>query len=323
MPNYEVEYISMLETAFNFLFRKGKPVNGSPLNQARQDFVMTCGGCCLHCGKKLTHYNSNTEHIHDRALGGLNKASNKIIICTSCNLARNKTMQMYLGAPSYWRGFPGNWDRVKKYLLWNAVTVDKGHNLGKNYPDVHELFESIMAESNNNFSPPNTWYGRGEHTILIRTESRNKNRFWIRFFDKIFGYESTNQSYEPNHKNTEDIESNDKSQSDNIVKSKRKILDLDKKFYEHILSAINSVEGEIKLETFGTYFQLYLVGNGLARQSLKEFAKSHGIPKRRTFIQTIEDYFPNEIQYRREGATIVYISKKNRDVFVSRIDEEE
>ena len=53
-------------------------------------------------------------------------------------------MQIYLGPPSYWQGFPGNWDRVKKYLLWNAVTVDKGHHAGESYPEVHHIFESIL-----------------------------------------------------------------------------------------------------------------------------------------------------------------------------------
>ena len=75
---YEQEYLKMLETAFNFLFRKGKPVNGSPLNQSIHEFVVTNGGCCLHCGTRLTRKNSNTEHIHDRALGGLTNLQTRL-----------------------------------------------------------------------------------------------------------------------------------------------------------------------------------------------------------------------------------------------------
>ena len=105
MIEYEHEYTPMLSTAYGFLSRKGKTVNGSAINQAKHDFIIASGGCCLHCGTSLTSSNSNTEHIHDRALGGHNKAGNKIIICIGCNLARNKTMQEYLGQPSYWRVF--------------------------------------------------------------------------------------------------------------------------------------------------------------------------------------------------------------------------
>ena len=70
-------------------------------------------------------------------------------------------MQEYLGTPSYWRGFPGNWDRVKNYLLWNAVTVDKGHNCGKEFPEVHQIFESNLNQKSVSISPPNSWFGRG------------------------------------------------------------------------------------------------------------------------------------------------------------------
>ena len=323
MSNYEIEYASILETAFNFLFRKGKSVNGSPLNQARHEFVISGGGCCLHCGKKLTRNNSNTEHIHDRALGGPNASSNKIIMCTSCNLARNATMQQYLGVPSYWRGFPGNWDRVKKYLLWNAVTVDKGHQAGINYPEVHAIFESINIDNNNTLSPPDKWYGRGNQSNLIINMHNNRNGFWIRVFDKIFGYESSsnNNSMEVKPIAEEGDFQNEKKIAK--VQNKREILELKQDFYQHILTALSYIEGEIKLATFSNRFQDYLVEKGFSRQSLKQFAHSYGIPKRRTFIEIIHDYFPEDIQYRREGETMVYIWTNNRGVFECLADEDE
>ena len=324
----------MLETAFSFLFRKCKAVNGSALNSARHEFVISNGGCCLHCGKRLTRKNSNTEHIHDRALGGSNTSANKVIMCVTCNLARNKTMQMYLGSPSYWRGFPGNWDRVKKYLLWNAVTVDKGHNSGKMFPDVHNLFESIIYENGNTLNVPPSWFGRGNNTILIR-ENKGKRNLLIRFLDKIFGYENSSKPRFLNSENMFDVEeqiANERLKQKNSnkdVESKiqngreRRILDLPREFYETILSALDTIEGEIKLATFSNYFQLYLVGKGLRKKSLKEFARSFGIPKNRTCVEIIEDYFPTEITYRREGETIVYISRQKQRVFQYLTIEEE
>jgi len=317
MLNHEQEYLTMLETAFNFLFRKGKPVNGSPLNQARHEFVITNGGFCLHCGTKLTRNNSNTEHIHDRALGGINKSVNKVIMCTSCNLARNKTMQIYLGSPSYWQGFPGNWDRVKKYLLWNAVTVDKGHYAGESYPEVHQIFESILQSNGNLIKPPNHWFGRGDNCNLIVTKPKQRG-FWIRVFDKIFGYESPQDTPVITANKTNLLQTEEKK-----VKAEREILDLDDDFRHHILNAFSSIQGEIDLATFSSYFQLYLVSKDMPKQSLKQFARSFGIPKRRSFIEIIEDYFPNEIEYRRVGQTVVYISAKNREVFEYLANEDE
>ena len=55
----------------------------------------------------------------------------------------------------------GNWDRVKNYLLWNAITVDKGHRAGENYPEVHSIFESILTENGVRILPPGWWSGQG------------------------------------------------------------------------------------------------------------------------------------------------------------------
>ncbi len=308
----------MLETAFSFLYRKGKTVNGSPLNQAHQQFVISFGGQCLHCGRKLTRKNSNTEHIHDRALGGLNSSDNKVIMCISCNHARNATMQEYLGSPSYWQGFPGNWDRVKNYLLWNAVTVDVGHDSGKSFPDVHQIFESKIQNESFRVSPPNSWFGRGDKTELVY---RKKPSIWLRFFDKLFGYSPAtnvrgsnsdfvgkqtskiNDELIPNQseRNTNDPKKQVLKQNPSVIADE---------FSGHILSALAGVNEEVKLETFCNIFKYYLVENGLPAQSLKEYAQSFGIPKRRNFLEIIDLYFSETIGYRRETVTSVYIWPK-------------
>jgi len=316
MLDYEDEYTGMLEDAFNFLFRKGKTINGSCLNTSKHNFIISNGGHCLHCGIKLTQRNSNTEHIHDRALGGANIASNKIIICKPCNLARNKTMQIYLGVPSYWRGFPGNWDRIKKYLLWNAVTVDKGHNYGRCFTEVHEIFEDILLGRGSRSNPPNSWYGRGDNTKIIFSPKQHSNGFFIRFFDKIFGYKkATLKPIQPlSNLNTDLVDE---------PSNTRKIIDVEKEFYHHIISAISRIDGEIKLVTFSQYFQSYLLSQGLPKKSIKDFARSFGIPKKRTFVEIIDDYFSDEISYRREGNYTVYISSKKQRVFQHHSSEEE
>ncbi len=319
MIAYEQEYISMLETAYGFLSRKGRPVNGSPINQAKHDFIVASGGCCLHCGTFLTRNNSNTEHIHDRALGGHNKSENKIIICTSCNLSRNKTMQIYLGQPSYWRGFPGNWDRVKKYLLWNAVTADKGHYAGQNFPEVHHIFEDILRSRGKNITPPNNWFGRDNSPKMIYHHERRRG-FFVRMFDKIFGYEKavTNQVISaPNYQNL--IQP---TEIENQVKNERNIVEVPEIFRIQILNALDKVEGEVNLATFSSFFKLYLASKGFSQTGLKQFAQSFGISKNKTCIQIFQDYFPNEIEWRREGQTTVFIRRKH-GVFEEPKSEEE
>tara|TARA_X000001036_G_scaffold438346_2_gene485911 strand:- start:62 stop:736 length:675 start_codon:yes stop_codon:yes gene_type:complete len=224
-------------------------------------------------------------------------------------------MQTYLGAPSYWRGFPGNWDRIKKYLLWNAVTVDKGHESGRCYTEVHEIFEDILHENGKRCNPPTSWYGRGDNTKIIFAGKRSGDGIFIRIFDKIFGYKKSTIISKPPHK-----EPHRPKKTSQIT---REIIDVDNDFRHHILSAMSSIEGEIKLVTFSHYFQQYLVSQGLPRKSIKNFARSFGIPKNRTFVEIIDDYFSHEIDYRREGRTTVFVKIKNQRVFEYLSSEEE
>jgi hypothetical protein len=319
MIEYEHEYTPMLATAFGFLSRKGKKVNGSAINQAKHDFIIANGGCCLHCGTSLTRNNSNTEHIHDRALGGHNKAGNKIIICIDCNLARNKTMQEYLGQPSYWKGFPGNWDRVKKYLLWNAVTADKGHRAGRVYPEVHAIFEDIIRSEGRKISPPQHWFGRDDNLRIIYAQNKRRGLF-VRFFDKIFGYHNVEQQSTISQADYR-IEIEPTGIETQPVKP-RKIVEVDETFRMHILDALDKVDGEVNLATFSSFFKLYLTSQGFSHKGLKQFARSYGVPKSRTNIQILQDYFPNEIDWRWDGQYTVFIQRKHEVFEVPNREEE-
>ena len=328
----------MLEQAFNFLRKKKKKTVGKKSSWIRVEFVVANGGCCLHCGKILNHKNANTEHIHDLALGGDNCVDNKIIMCIDCNYSRNTVMQNYLGAPRYYRGFPGNWDRVKEYLLWNAVTADYGHDAGAQFPIIHNLFLKQSKDNGQRISPPNYWFGRGiEETPIISIHKRSN---WIiRIFDKIFGYDPvpvmkpivTQKSIKDEEKLARAIEAPQKTGTPKITKRTEPKVpnklypEVDDEFRTLILEALATVEGEIKLASFSHILTEYLTSKGLPEMTMKEFSKAHGIPKRRSFIEIIDNYFPTEIGYRREGVTITYIwlNQTNQGVFEHRVNEEE
>ena len=307
MSDYEVEYMPMLQTAFNFLHRKQKKANGSALNQATQDFVFSHGGQCLHCGIALNRKNSNTEHIHDLALGGKNCKENKIIMCKSCNTARNATMQEYLGLPSYWRGFPGNWDRIKNYLLWNAVTVDKGHNRGNDFPEVHRIFEYHLNQNSNVNSVPSYWFGRGELPEIIHPKNTNNGGLFVKLFDWIFGYKPPTQGGVNDMVFQEACEK--PLQSSQITNSERKCSypDVPDEFRFHILNVLRGIGEEVKIATFSNIFKAYLNENEIQSHSLRDFTYSFGIPKRRTFVEIAEYYFPDSISCRLE----------NKETFIS------
>ena len=321
----------MLEQAFKFLHGKKKCKNGVALTAAHIDFIVASGGCCLHCGKVLNRKNANTEHIHDLALGGDNGLNNKVLMCIDCNNTRNNVMQNYLGHPSYYRGFPGNWDRVKKYLLWNSVTVDEGHEAGKQFPIIHNLFLRHSNGNGRTLVTPNLWFGRGNENNP-KTGKGKRNNWLIRFFDKVFSFEPTViaspiVTQKAKKKAMPPVKSNP---TNPVKKSKPKVPnklypEVDDEFRILILEALSTVEGEIKLASFSHILTEYLTSKGLPEMTMKEFSKVHGIPKRRSFIEIIDNYFPTEIGYRREGVTITYIwiNQTNQGVFEHREDEEE
>jgi len=50
-------------------------------------------------------------------------------------------MQRHLAMPPpYHKGYPGNWDAVKAFLIWSEVTIDDGLSAGIAIPAVHKIF---------------------------------------------------------------------------------------------------------------------------------------------------------------------------------------
>lgn len=109
-------------------------------------------------------------------------------------------------------------------------------------------------------------------------------------------------------------QSKNKDPQEKLQPTSKKYPEVEPGFQNHILRALRDVEGEFKLSTLSTMLEEYLESVGLGAMSFKQFAKSYGIPTRRTAIEIIEHYFSDTLAYRRQGETIV---------FVWRIDHEE
>ena len=300
MHALEQRYQPMLQRAHEFLSNQEKTGNGSSLNSAHRNYVISNGGLCLHCGVKLTKKNANTEHIHDKALGGTNGANNKIIMCKKCNGARNATMQLYLGSPSYYKGFPENWDRVKRYLLWNAITVDKGHLQGRVFPDIQSIFENLISYNGDSIKAPKQWFGRGDCINILHVKTNN---IIIRMLDKFFGFNPTEnfRSYTVNLSSNEDDNS-----SENIVNLDDDLLE-NSDFLDPVLHVLSTIEDEVKLTHFSNLFKNYLEESGEVKQSFKQFARSFGIPNSWSCLNVFERFFPDKITIRRQGS-IVFIT---------------
>ena len=314
MQDLEIRYTDMLETAFNFLNATKGVGNGTPLHPNRRSYVFASGGQCLHCGLILTKKNSNTEHIHDLALGGKNHDVNKILMCKTCNSLRNQLMQLYLGTPSFHKGFPGNWDRVKKYLLWNAITADEGHEAGNIFPQIHRLFEELLESQGCEISPPSSYFGRGNFSNLVQIKNTSKSTgFFTRIFDRLFGFkEQQIETYEIRETQPLDL-----TQNDSIISP----VTINPEFIIQTTNVLESIDGEINLSQFTKLFRENLLDIGIGNLTFKEYANSMGIPKSRSCIQIIDQYFDGVIGYRREGNTVfIWL---NRGVLVTPMVEEE
>ena len=308
----------MLETAYYFLYSKKGAGNGTAIHPKKREYIFMNQGQCLHCGLILTKKNCSTEHIHDLALGGKNHDENKILICKNCNSLRNQLMHQYLGTPSFHKGFPGNWDRVKKYLLWNAITADEGHDAGRIFPILQSNFENLLSLHNKNPVHPAFFFGRGASSNLIITKNQQtKLGFFTKIFDKIFGYNP--RQFEKHITNSPYLESTNYSKGDQNLNLK--FPEVKKEFYDNIMNVMESVDGEIHLSMFSKLLNESLLKSGIGNLTLKQYANAMGIPKSRSCIQIIEHYFPNLISYRREGAGIMIWL--NREVFEGQDLEEE
>lgn len=83
--------------------------------------------------------------------------------------------------------------------------------------------------------------------------------------------------------------------------------EVDPEFQRHVLKALENNDSEVLLGAVSPILSKYLESIGLEGQSFKQFAKSYGIPLRRTAVEIVAHYFDGSLGYRREGKTVVYI----------------
>jgi len=199
-------YAQSLERSKLYLEANNTTAKATSITSTRELCLLRNEAECPICGIKFVGKNHNTEHIHPRSLGGLNKDENKIQMCTACNNARNLTMQGLLGNPPYYKNYQQIKTDVDDFILWSELTADDGLAAGVIFLRIQELF--CMARFANDIPPmPQRAYGRfstwdkddfPNHKInkkrqeslpIEHNKSVRKPGVVVRFLDRLFGYQ--------------------------------------------------------------------------------------------------------------------------------------
>ena len=328
LKSLEHRYSSMLNQAQLFLKSKEKNKNGSAILKNRILHIQDKRGQCPQCGVILEGGNYNTEHIHDLSLGGDNSLDNRVLICKMCNDYRNKMAQGVLGPPRYCNGFPGNWETIKKYLIWGAITIDEGFDAGKSIPSIHNKFLEYATGGIAFTNKPTRYFGRcsqwdvGEE--LISQPIIKKPGLLGMFFDKVFGFESKTAPIEVKVKPTarkpndqlkqgiaEPVKPKKKqlpikeiqiSNPEVVIKKEKptKVI-LDSESGESVLEFLNVLTREITLAALGHDFKAHLVRIGKEEMTMKQFAIKCGNPKSRSLVKIFEEELNEYVHIRKEG----------------------
>lgn len=233
----EKVYSQSIKRADAFLQTKKSIAKGTSITNSRELCLLRNDAECPICGIRFSGKNNNTEHIHPRALGGLNDDYNKVQMCTACNHDRNLTMQAMLGTPPYYKNYEKIKPDVIEFILWAEITVDRGLEEGKIFPRPHQLF--IEARFANDVPPmPRQAYGRfsswsvGDPPNLRFNGSGDENRqtkeiqsgrkigLVERFFDKLFGYQ-------PHTKESNQVTAKKKLETDSEIQNHTKLTSKD------------------------------------------------------------------------------------------------
>ena len=281
-------YSSSLERANKFLQNKQVVAKGTSISSSRESCLQNNGAECPLCGIKFIGKNNNTEHVHPRALGGLNINENKIQICTACNNNRNLTMQSVLGNPPYYKNYPKSKSDVENFILWSEITIDDGLEAGRVFHEIHSIFMEFRF-SNQQPKGPQRAYGRfstwdkdsspnhikssdiiHRKTAQSRSLPNKKRRgFFLACFDYIFGYQPREQKIGLATKTSELDQNEEKS-------DQMKMGDYTD-FQKDLVSLVGS--NEISLQDLGYAIEKLMVDRGNEIYNPTEFLKSHGLPR--------------------------------------------
>ena len=144
-------YATSLKKSKSFFEGKKKTPKGTPITQSQLLKLYQNRADCPVCGTEFSGTNNNTEHIHPRALGGANEATNKIQMCKLCNHCRNSVMQLHLIGPPYSKSYPQMWEAIQRFIMWSEITIDDGLQAGEIFPEIHQAF---MDERFAGLTPP-------------------------------------------------------------------------------------------------------------------------------------------------------------------------
>ena len=210
LSEIKTRYSQSLKRSETFLKSKKTTPKSSSITSTRELCLLRNQAECPICAIKFSGKNHNTEHIHPRALGGLNNDENKIQMCTACNNSRNLTMQSMLGNPPYYKNYQNIKADVNEFILWSEVTADDGLLAGSVFRRAQEIFtEARFANSEppipqraygrfstwDNDSLPNLNFNKTpiRTSPIEHNQSERKIGLIERFFDKLFGYEPKKQ----------------------------------------------------------------------------------------------------------------------------------
>jgi len=207
LSEIKTRYSQSLKRSATHLNSKKPTPKSSSITSARELCLLRNQAECPICAIKFSGKNHNTEHIHPRALGGLNNDENKIQMCTACNNSRNLTMQSMLGNPPYYKNYQRMKADVDEFILWSEVTADEGFLAGSVFPRAQEIFTearfantqpSMPKRAYGRFStwdkedPPNLKFDKSSYKTSPIEHNQSKRKIGLveQFFDKVFGYQS-------------------------------------------------------------------------------------------------------------------------------------
>lgn len=201
-------YATSLKKSKSFFEGGKKTPKGTPITQSQLLKLYQNRADCPVCGAEFSGTNNNTEHIHPRALGGTNEATNKIQMCKLCNHCRNSVMQHHLVGPPYSKSYPQMWDAIQRFIMWSEITIDDGLQAGEIFPDIHQAFMDERfagltppkgpsrafgrASTIDGADAPNYPHNRARGTTLrpLQTPIRptTKKGFWERFATPVLDF---------------------------------------------------------------------------------------------------------------------------------------
>lgn len=169
-------FATSLKKSKSFFEGNKKTPKGTPITQSQLLKLYQNRADCPICGTEFSGTNNNTEHIHPRALGGTNEATNKIQMCKLCNHCRNSVMQHHLIGPPYSKSYPQMWDAIQRFIMWSEITIEDGLEAGIAFPEIHQSFMDERFAGLTPIKGPSRAFGRASTIDTATAPNYPNNR---------------------------------------------------------------------------------------------------------------------------------------------------